>query len=72
MISPQAGAIAYVKYKTKMNSTHLAKRLLKEKSTLIVPGDHFGMDHYMRIGYGCSQDYLTAGLDRVTDFLESH
>jgi aspartate/methionine/tyrosine aminotransferase len=72
MISPQAGAIAYVKYKTKMNSTHLAKRLLKEKSTLIVPGDQFGMDHYMRIGYGCPQDYLTAGLDRVTDFLESH
>jgi aspartate/methionine/tyrosine aminotransferase len=70
MISPQAGAIAYVKYKTKMNSTHLAERLLKEKSTLIVPGDHFGMDHYMRIGYGCPQDYLTAGLDRVSDFLE--
>jgi aspartate/methionine/tyrosine aminotransferase len=70
MISPQAGAIAYVKYKTKINSTHLAERLLKENSILIVPGDHFGMDHYMRIGYGCPQDYLTAGLNRVSDFLE--
>jgi aspartate/methionine/tyrosine aminotransferase len=70
MTAPQAGAIAYVKYRTKMNSTHLAERLLKEKSTLIVPGDHFGMDGYMRIGYGSPPDYLTAGLNRVSEFLE--
>jgi aspartate/methionine/tyrosine aminotransferase len=70
MAAPEAGAIAYVKYRTKMNSTHLAERLLKEKSTLIVPGDHFGMDGYIRIGYGSPPDYLTAGLNRVSDFLE--
>jgi aspartate/methionine/tyrosine aminotransferase len=69
MIDPQAGAIAYVKYKTKINSTHLAERLLREKSTLIVPGDHFGMDGYIRIGYGSPRDYLIAGLERVSDFL---
>lgn len=70
MIAPQAGAVAYVKYKTKINSTHLAERLLREKSTLIVPGDHFGMDGYIRIGYGSPRDYLIAGLERVSDFPE--
>ena len=70
MIAPQAGAVAYVRYKTKIDSTHLAERLLREKGTLIVPGDHFGMDGYIRIGYGSPRDYLIAGLERVSDFLE--
>jgi aspartate/methionine/tyrosine aminotransferase len=32
---------------------------------LIVPGDHFGMDRYLRIGYGPPADYLKTGLDRI-------
>lgn len=70
MISPQAGAVVFVKLKIKINSSQLAERLLREKSTLIVPGDHFGMDGYIRIGYGPRQDYLIAGLNRVSEFLE--
>jgi aspartate/methionine/tyrosine aminotransferase len=30
----------------------LVKRLLAEKSTLVVPGQHFQMGRYLRIGYG--------------------
>ena len=62
LIEPRAGAIAFVKYSLKINSTELAQRLLNEKSVLIVPGDHFGMDGYMRIGYGPEKEYLMAGL----------
>jgi aspartate/methionine/tyrosine aminotransferase len=64
-ISPEAGAIAYLKYRMKINSSELANRLVKEKSTLVVPGDHFGMDGYVRIGYGSSEEYLRAGLNRI-------
>lgn len=70
-VPPKAGAIAYVKYSLKINSTKLAERLLREKSTLIVPGDHFGMDHYVRIGYGAAQGYLMAGLGRIGDLLST-
>ena len=65
MIAPQAGAIAYFKYKLNVNSTELVEKLRKEKSVLIVPGDHFGMDRYLRIGYGSPADYVKAGLDRI-------
>lgn len=62
---PQAGAIAYLRYSIGINSTVLVEKLLHEKSTLIVPGDHFGMDRYLRIGYGAPADYLQKGLDRI-------
>ena len=39
--------------------------LREEKSLLIVPGDHFGMDGYLRIGFGDHIDYLQQGLDRL-------
>ena len=65
LVPPQAAAIAFVRYRLDINSTELAERLIREKSVLIVPGDHFGMDKFIRISYGLPQDYLTEGLDRI-------
>ena len=62
---PDAGAIVYVRYHHAMNSTDLVNRLRHEKSVLIVPGDHFGMDGYLRIGYGDEPHYLREGLNRL-------
>ena len=70
-IAPEAGAILYVRYGHKVNSTELVNRLRQEKSVLIVPGDHFGMDGYLRLGFGESPDYINAGLGRVRDLLAS-
>jgi len=69
-VPPMAGAIAYLKYKLKINSSQFADRLLREKSTLIVPGDHFGMDGYLRVGYGSPREYLTVGLNRISELVE--
>ncbi|HEX7392820.1 MAG TPA: aminotransferase class I/II-fold pyridoxal phosphate-dependent enzyme [Thermoplasmata archaeon] len=69
-IPPTACAICYVKYKMKINSSDLAERLRKEKSVLIVPGDHFMMDGYIRIGTGPPTDYLLNGLERVDELLK--
>ena len=49
----------------------LVDRLREQKSVLIVPGDHFGMDHYLRIGFGEPPAYVTAGLARLHELLES-
>jgi aspartate/methionine/tyrosine aminotransferase len=68
-IPPQAGAIAFVRYNLKVNSTELVNRLIREKSVLVVPGDHFEMDHHLRFGFGSEPDYLQKGLSRVQELL---
>jgi aspartate/methionine/tyrosine aminotransferase len=67
---PGAAAIAFVRYQLDINSTAFTDRLRQEKSTLIVPGDHFGLDHYVRISFGLPHDYLTAGLNRIFELVE--
>jgi len=68
-LQPQAAAIAFVQYKMDINSTDFVMKLLKEKSVLIIPGDHFGMDGYLRISYGLPQDYLMGGLTRISELI---
>jgi aspartate/methionine/tyrosine aminotransferase len=66
---PDAGAIVYVRYHHPINSTDLVTRLREQKSVLIVPGDHFGMDGYLRIGFGDDVEYLRNGLNRLDEVL---
>lgn len=66
---PQAAAIAFVRYHLDINSTALVERLREEKSVLIVPGEHFGMDPFLRISFGLPPDYLTSGLNRIHDLV---
>jgi aspartate/methionine/tyrosine aminotransferase len=68
---PLAGAIAYVRYGYKINSTDLVVRLRDEAGVLIVPGDHFGMDGYLRIGFGNQAEDLRAGLGKIDSFLDT-
>lgn len=62
--SPDAGAICYARYDADVGSAELAERLRVEQSVLIVPGSHFGMDTYIRFGFGIEPDALRAALDR--------
>lgn len=71
MVAPHAGAIGYLRYKLGINSSELAEKLRAEQSVLVVPGDHFGMDHYLRVGYGPPEEYLRTGLHRVDVVLRS-
>lgn len=63
--APDAGAICYARYDAPINSSEFAEKLRVEKSILVVPGDHFGMDHYLRLGFGNPEKELLEGLDRV-------
>jgi aspartate/methionine/tyrosine aminotransferase len=69
--APEAGAIVYVAYTFPINSTELILRLKDDYSVLIVPGDHFHMDGYFRLGFGSHTDYLRQGLQRLNELLES-
>jgi len=63
--APDAGAICYVRYDADINSTEFAEKVRKEKSVLVVPGDHFGMDRYLRLGFGNPADELMEALERI-------
>jgi aspartate/methionine/tyrosine aminotransferase len=65
MVPPGAGAIAYARYDWPVNSTELVTRLRDEFGVLVVPGDHFGMDRFLRIGFGNEPADLRAGLARI-------
>jgi aspartate/methionine/tyrosine aminotransferase len=67
--APDAGAIVFARYHLAINSTELVTRLREEKSVLVVPGDHFGMDGYLRIGFGDEPSHLRSGLERVGEML---
>ncbi len=68
-VPPEAGAIVYVRYHHAINSTDLVTRLRERKSVLVVPGDHFRMDGYLRIGFGEPLDYLNPALERLHELL---
>lgn len=70
-VAPEAGAIVFVRYQHPINSSALVARLRDERSVLVVPGDHFDMDGYLRIGFGSDPRLLTGSLDRIGEVLDS-
>jgi len=67
---PQAGAICFARYGFKANSTELVERLIREKGVLVVPGDHFETDGYLRFGFGSEKGYLLRALGRIEEILK--
>ena len=67
---PDAGAIAFIRYHFDINSTQLVERLAVEKSVLIVPGDHFSIDHFVRVSFGLPHSDLRPALDRFHEMIE--
>jgi aspartate/methionine/tyrosine aminotransferase len=70
-IAPEAGAIVFVKHQHPMRSSELTERLRQERSVLLVPGDFFDMDGYLRIGFGSDPKYLESALTLIGEFLAS-
>jgi aspartate/methionine/tyrosine aminotransferase len=70
-ITPAAGAMLFVQYHHDINSSELAERMRREMSVLLVPGDHYGMDGWLRIGFGGEAQTVERGLYRLHDLLAS-
>ncbi|HEY2434521.1 MAG TPA: aminotransferase class I/II-fold pyridoxal phosphate-dependent enzyme [Vicinamibacterales bacterium] len=70
-VPPQAGAIAMVRYGHRIGSSELARRLREERSVLVVPGDFFDMDGWLRIGFGSHPQHLTTALSHIGELLDS-
>lgn len=70
-VPPEAGALAFIRYGHAIGSTALATRLRETERVLVPPGDHFGIDGHLRIGFGGPPDALRAGLARLDRVLNS-
>ena len=70
-VAPEAGAILLARYHHEINSTALVERVRREKSVLLIPGDHFAMDGYIRIGFGNHPGHVTSALDLVGEVLDT-
>ena len=70
-VPPQAAANAFVRYRKGVSSWQVVRRLIREQETYVVPGDHFGLDHHLRISYGLPDDYVNEGLRRIIRVLRA-
>jgi aspartate/methionine/tyrosine aminotransferase len=50
-------------YSFDVNSTKLVERIRDEQSVLLVAGDWYGMDKYLRFGYGAKREHLIKALE---------
>ena len=69
IVPPGAAAIAFPRYELEVNSTTFVDRLIKEKSVLVAPGDHFNVDRHLRISFGLPPEYVRGGLERIHQLL---
>jgi aspartate/methionine/tyrosine aminotransferase len=70
-VPPEAGAIAFVRHRYPHPSLELSTRLRDERSVLLVPGEHFDMEGFFRIGFGSDPKYLESALSLIGEFLSS-
>ena len=66
---PAAGAICLFSYQYPIDSMPLVDRLIREYSTMIVPGVHFRAERHLRIGFGMSARVLDSGLAAIDRLL---
>ena len=68
---PQAGAIAFVRIKMDIPSQVLTYHIRDNFSVLLTAGKWFGLEGFLRFGYGPPNEYLLEALDRFGQSLEA-
>jgi aspartate/methionine/tyrosine aminotransferase len=66
---PQAGGMAFLRYRSAVPSVQLSERLRRERGVFVAAGAWFGMDGYFRLGIGGAPDQLRDGLRPLGEFL---
>ena len=68
-VRPKSGTTALVFYDYDLPSEIFCDRMYRETGAFVVPGDCFGVEKSMRIGYANNGKTLREGLDAVSAFL---
>lgn len=62
---PDAGGSIFLRYHRSIPSSELVERLIQKYDTLVVPGEYFGSEGHLRIGFLTETETLVEGLDRL-------
>ena len=62
--------MSFVRYELPIGAADFADRLAREKSTLVVPGDCFGLEKHFRFSSALPEPYLKEGLSRLNALVE--
>ncbi len=68
---PRAGAICFFGYSYDIDSWPFVERLIRERSTMVVPGSQLLAERHLRIGFGGSPVLLRAGLAEIDAALKA-
>ncbi|HEL9629460.1 TPA: aminotransferase [Streptococcus suis] len=68
-IRPAVVSTSFVKIAVEMPMEEFCLQLLQEHGVLLVPGNRFDRDGYVRLGYACEQETLIKGLEKLSQFL---
>src|SRR5438034_4962482 len=67
--APAAGAICFFSYQFPIDSMPFVDRLIRDYSTMIVPGIQFRAERHLRIGFGMAPRVLHSGLAAIDRLL---
>jgi aspartate/methionine/tyrosine aminotransferase len=71
VVPPQATALAFVRYHLPLASIEVAHALRQQGSVLVGAGEHFGIEHHLRITHGLEPAYLDDALTSITKVLST-
>ncbi|MDR1657416.1 MAG: aminotransferase [Deltaproteobacteria bacterium] len=66
---PLSGTTALLELHLAISSWDFCVRLVEQTGVMLCPGSVLGREGFLRIGYGCSPESLTKGLEQLTFFL---
>ncbi len=71
---PQGGYFAFPKLNFEVDDYDLAVDLINRAKVAVVPGSAFGIggENHIRISFGCEEEQLKTGLDRLVKHLNSY
>ena len=70
-VKPKSATVALLKYDFDMSSRDFCVQLLEQTGVMFTPGSAMDMEGYVRVGYANSEEILTRGLEKVSEFLEN-
>ncbi len=68
-VPPQAGAIAWIGYRNGRRSLDLTEEVRRRKRVLVVPGEQFEMEGFLRVGYGGPPGILAQALAAIDEVM---
>jgi acetolactate synthase small subunit len=74
LVAPAGAYYAFPKFNRPVDDYDFAVRMLQEAKVAVVPGSAFGPggENHFRISYGCEEDQLREGMNRLVRYIEEN